>query len=157
MTTVKGQLLLMLETVANALGDDLRKRLVFVGGCTTALFITDEVVLESVRATDDVDLIVDLVGRAQWAQRVARMSAAICGDGPSPGCRCAHPGYACCGEFRHRIFQLIKRIMQTHSEGLWHLIMIGERFEQVCNIWVSTEKRHIRSKIWLVIRGECHL
>ncbi len=23
------------------------------------------------------------------------MSAAICGDGPSPGCRCAHPGYAC--------------------------------------------------------------
>jgi predicted nucleotidyltransferase len=68
MTTVKGQLLLMLETVANALGDDLRKRLVFVGGCTTALFITDEVVLESVRATDDVDLIVDLVGRAQWAQ-----------------------------------------------------------------------------------------
>ncbi len=73
MTTVKGQLLLMLETVANALGDDLRKRLVFVGGCTTALFITDEVVLESVRATDDVDLIVDLVGRAQWAQRVAGM------------------------------------------------------------------------------------
>ncbi len=71
MTTVTGQLLLMLETVANALGDDLRKRLVFVGGCTTALFITDEVVLESVRATDDVDLIVDLVGRAQWAQRVA--------------------------------------------------------------------------------------
>ena len=68
MTTVKGQLLLMLETVANALGDDLRERLVFVGGCTTALFITDEIVLESVRATDDVDLIVDLVGRAQWAQ-----------------------------------------------------------------------------------------
>jgi predicted nucleotidyltransferase len=57
-----------LETVAEALGDDLRKRLVFVGGCTTALFITDEIVLESVRATDDVDLIVDLVGHAQWAQ-----------------------------------------------------------------------------------------
>jgi predicted nucleotidyltransferase len=68
MTTVKGQLLHMLETVAEALGDDLRKRLVFVGGCTTALFITDEIVLESVRTTDDVDLIVDLVGHAQWAQ-----------------------------------------------------------------------------------------
>ena len=54
--------------VANALGDDLRGRLVFVGGCTTALFITDEITLEGVRATDDVDLIVDLVGRAQWAQ-----------------------------------------------------------------------------------------
>lgn len=58
----------MLQTVAQALGDDLRERLVFVGGCTTALFITDEIVLEAVRATDDVDLIVDLVGRAQWAQ-----------------------------------------------------------------------------------------
>lgn len=68
MTTVRGQLLHMLQTVANALGNDLRKRLVFVGGCTTALFITDEVVLESVRATDDVDLIVDLVGRTQWAE-----------------------------------------------------------------------------------------
>jgi predicted nucleotidyltransferase len=68
MTTVKGQLLHMLQTVAQALGDDLRERLVFVGGCTTALFITDEIVLEGVRATDDVDLIVDLVGHAQWAQ-----------------------------------------------------------------------------------------
>lgn len=68
MTTVKGQLLQMLETVARSLGDELRERLVFVGGCTTALFITDEIVLEGVRATDDVDLIVDLVGHAQWAQ-----------------------------------------------------------------------------------------
>lgn len=58
----------MLQTVAQTLGDDLRERLVFVGGCTTALFITDEIVLEAVRATDDVDLVVDLVGRAQWAQ-----------------------------------------------------------------------------------------
>ena len=32
MTSVKGQLLVMLETVAKALGDDLRGRLVFVGG-----------------------------------------------------------------------------------------------------------------------------
>jgi predicted nucleotidyltransferase len=57
----------MLEAVADALGDDLRERLVFVGGCTTALFITDPITLEDVRATDDVDLIVDLAGRVQWA------------------------------------------------------------------------------------------
>ena len=68
MTTVRGQLLKMLETVAQALGDELLGRLVFVGGCTTALFITDEVTLEDVRATDDVDLIVDLTGYAAWAQ-----------------------------------------------------------------------------------------
>jgi predicted nucleotidyltransferase len=58
----------MLQTVAEALGVDFRKRLVFVGGCTTALFITDEVTLEDVRATDDVDLIVDLAGYVDWAQ-----------------------------------------------------------------------------------------
>ncbi|MFQ5534307.1 MAG: hypothetical protein ACE5EM_05735 [Sphingomonadales bacterium] len=66
--TVHGQLLHMLETVAESLGDDLRKRLVFVGGCTTALFITDPITLEDVRATDDVDLIVDLAGYGGWAQ-----------------------------------------------------------------------------------------
>lgn len=68
MMTVKGQLHLMLETVTKALGDDLRDRLVFVGGCTTALFITDAITLEGVRVTDDVDLIVDLVGHTQWAK-----------------------------------------------------------------------------------------
>lgn len=66
--TVRGQLLQMLQTVAEALGSDLRERLVFVGGCTTALFITDEITLEDVRATDDVDLIVDLAGFAAWAE-----------------------------------------------------------------------------------------
>lgn len=64
--TIQGQLLTMLRTVAVALGDDLRARLVFVGGCTTALFITDAVTLEGVRATDDVDLIVDLAGYPAW-------------------------------------------------------------------------------------------
>ena len=68
MTTVQGQLLHMLETVAAALGDDLREQLVFVGGCTTALFITDPITLEDVRATDDVDLIVDLAGYGEWAR-----------------------------------------------------------------------------------------
>ena len=56
----------MLERVAEALGSELRQRLVFVGGCTTALFITDFITLEDVRATDDVDLIVDLAGYAAW-------------------------------------------------------------------------------------------
>jgi len=66
--TVRGQLRRMLETVADALGADLRERFVFVGGCTTALFITDPITLEDVRATDDVDLIVDLMGYGAWAR-----------------------------------------------------------------------------------------
>ncbi|KQW76836.1 hypothetical protein [Ensifer sp. Root127] len=67
MTAIRAQLLEMLKAVAAALGEDLRERLVFVGGCTTALFITDPVTLEDVRATDDIDLIVDLTGQAAWA------------------------------------------------------------------------------------------
>tara|TARA_R110000850_G_C9904624_1_gene460097 strand:- start:952 stop:1215 length:264 start_codon:yes stop_codon:yes gene_type:complete len=60
----------MLEAVAAALGDDLRARLLFVGGCSTALLISDDNILQDIRATDDVDLIVDLAGRVQWYQLV---------------------------------------------------------------------------------------
>lgn len=73
MTAVQGQLLHMLETVAEAIGDDLRERLVFVGGCTTALFVTDTIALEDVRATDDVDLIVDLAGYGEWPRLLEQL------------------------------------------------------------------------------------
>jgi hypothetical protein len=73
--TVQGQLKAMLVAVAEALGEELRARLVFVGGCTTALYITDPIVLEGVRATDDVDLIVDLAGFAEWAELMERLRA----------------------------------------------------------------------------------
>lgn len=69
----QSDLLAMLEAVAESLGDDLRNRLVFVGGCTTALFITDKVTLADVRATDDVDLIADLAGYPAWADLQARL------------------------------------------------------------------------------------
>lgn len=73
MTKIQGQLLRMITTVATALGDDLGPRLVFVGGSTTALFITDTATLEDVRVTDDVDLIVDLAGYPAWAQLQDRL------------------------------------------------------------------------------------
>lgn len=66
--SLQGELLGMLETVAEALGDDLCQQMVFVGGCSTAVLITDEITLQEVRATDDVDLIVGLTGMAQWMQ-----------------------------------------------------------------------------------------
>jgi predicted nucleotidyltransferase len=56
----------MIETVARALGDDLLREVAFVGGCTTGLLITDEFIKEEVRYTDDVDLIINVVGHAQW-------------------------------------------------------------------------------------------
>ena len=52
----------MLVIVAQALGDELLQQVVFVGGCTTGLLITDKATLESVRYTDDVDLITRVIG-----------------------------------------------------------------------------------------------
>jgi len=56
----------MLVEVAQALGPELRQKVVFVGGCTTGLLVTDEYTREQVRATNDVDLIVSVAGYASW-------------------------------------------------------------------------------------------
>lgn len=56
----------MLVKVATALGDALIKIMVFVGGCTTGLLVTDDFTKEQIRYTDDVDLIVDIMGYAAW-------------------------------------------------------------------------------------------
>lgn len=53
----------LLIQVAEALGD-LRERLVFVGGCATALLITDPAAAP-VRATKDVDTIPHTAGRSR--------------------------------------------------------------------------------------------
>lgn len=63
----------MLEHVALALGRELRDRVAFVGGCATALMITDEVTKEEVRFTDDVDLVIQLTGKAEWAALVEQL------------------------------------------------------------------------------------
>lgn len=57
----------MLIKVAEALGETLLQEVVFVGGCTTGLLITDDFTKEQIRYTDDVDLIVDVVGYPAWA------------------------------------------------------------------------------------------
>jgi len=52
----------MLQRVADALGSELLREVAFVGGCTTGLLITDDISREAVRFTDDVDLIVHVIG-----------------------------------------------------------------------------------------------
>lgn len=54
----------LLTGVADALGE-LRERLVFVGGCATALLITDPAAAR-VRATEDVDAIVAIASPAEY-------------------------------------------------------------------------------------------
>jgi predicted nucleotidyltransferase len=73
---------LMLQRVAVALGPELLAQTAFVGGCTTALMVTDAVSREAVRFTDDVDLIVHVLGGADWYALQARLQAR--GFGVSP-------------------------------------------------------------------------
>ena len=56
----------MILMVAKALGNELLPQVAFVGGCTTGLLITDEMSKESVRYTDDVDLIIHVLGYTGW-------------------------------------------------------------------------------------------
>lgn len=56
----------MLEFVARKLGP-LNDEVVYLGGCSTALFITDSLMLD-VRPTKDVDCIVDIVSTAEYYQ-----------------------------------------------------------------------------------------
>lgn len=57
----------MIEKVAHTLGSDLLSEVAFVGGCTTGLLVTDNVTKEGIRFTDDVDLIINVVGYTGWA------------------------------------------------------------------------------------------
>lgn len=54
----------MLEFVARKLGP-LNEEVVYLGGCSTALFMTDSLLLD-VRPTKDVDCIVDIVSKSEY-------------------------------------------------------------------------------------------
>ena len=69
------KLSMMLKVVAKALGDEVLKDVAFVGGCTTGLLVTDEFSKQNVRSTDDVDLIVNAIGRAGWYDFQGKMRA----------------------------------------------------------------------------------
>jgi hypothetical protein len=57
----------MVCEVAKALGPELCRQMTFVGGCTTGLLLTDAFTREQVRSTDDVDLIVHVMGPVGFA------------------------------------------------------------------------------------------
>ena len=56
----------MLLMVARALGQEMLDDVAFVGGCTTSLLITDDFSKESTRYTDDVDIIIGVIGKMSW-------------------------------------------------------------------------------------------
>ncbi|MFM0051555.1 hypothetical protein [Caballeronia grimmiae] len=67
------RLQMMLGAVSTALGDDLLDRVAFVGGCVVGLLLTDAYSRQQVRATDDVDLVVDVVSYAEYAKLEAML------------------------------------------------------------------------------------
>ena len=62
----------MLEFMARKLGP-LNEEVVYLGGCTTALFITDPLSLD-VRSTTDVDCIVDIISLPKYYQFGKKLS-----------------------------------------------------------------------------------
>lgn len=76
MVAVKEINLQMLCLVAKRL-EPLLERLVFLGGCTTALFITDEAAPD-VRVTHDVDVIVEVLSRNEYWQLEERLRELGC-------------------------------------------------------------------------------
>lgn len=64
----------MLNAVAQGLGDELLKEVAFVGGSTTWLLCTDDIVLDDIRSTDDVDLVIELGGIADWQRLTERLA-----------------------------------------------------------------------------------
>lgn len=57
----------MLKKVVSNLTPTLREKIVFVGGCTTCLFV-DEVSQEDIRSTEDVDLIISVLSPLEYRE-----------------------------------------------------------------------------------------
>lgn len=62
------RLMEMLAQTVEALGADIMGSSAFVGGCVVGLLLTDDFTKEQVRATDDVDLIVDILNFAAYTK-----------------------------------------------------------------------------------------
>jgi len=65
----------LIEFVADGLGEEFLSEVAFVGGCTTAMLVTDAAVLDDIRFTDDVDLVIELAGISAWHHLTERLAA----------------------------------------------------------------------------------
>ncbi|UVK99825.1 hypothetical protein [Pseudomonas sp. B21-048] len=64
----------LIEFVADGLGEAFLAEVAFVGGCTTAMLVTDTAVLDDIRFTDDVDLVIELAGISAWQHLTERLA-----------------------------------------------------------------------------------
>lgn len=92
----------MLEVVAHRLGDVLRRRLVFTGGAVVGLLVTDPA-MPSIRPTEDVDLVAQVLARAEFDD----VEAVLRAQGFQPDMR---PGAPIC---RWRVDHVTVDVMPT--------------------------------------------
>ncbi|MEA2343888.1 MAG: hypothetical protein QOF63_2057, partial [Thermoanaerobaculia bacterium] len=71
--------------------EDLRENLVFVGGCTTGLLITDPAAAD-VRSTRDVDVIAEVGSRVEYYALEKRIRALGFREDPKVICRWSRAG-----------------------------------------------------------------
>lgn len=129
------QLELMLSAVANGLGDEILEQVAFVGGCVVGLLLTDEFTRQQVRATDDVDLIVDAVSYADYAKLQSVLRARGFKESMEDDVQC-----------RWRLGELIVDVMPTDEKILgfsnrwyktaletakWHALASGSKIKVV--------------------------
>jgi hypothetical protein len=97
----------LLELAAERLGD-LRNEVVFVGGATVELWITDPTAPDF-RPTDDIDVIVEVSGRRGYRRVERRLENAGFEHDQDSGVMC---------RFRHRPTELILDVMPTDASIL---------------------------------------
>lgn len=101
------RLMMMLEQTANALGPDLVAKSAFVGGCVVGLLLTDDYTKEQVRATDDVDLIIDVLNHAAYFHLAEQLRQRGFRESPEDDIQC-----------RWRLRELIVDVMPTDERIL---------------------------------------
>lgn len=110
----------MISAVASAMGQPICDEVAFVGGCTTALLLTDDFTKQQVRHTDDVDLIVHVISTAGWHVMVDRLRGRDFGSGWTRTGRFAQCFLTICVWISCRTIQIFwdSRIngMQAHIE-----------------------------------------
>jgi len=129
------RLQLMLGNVSEALGGELLERVAFVGGCVVGLLLTDAYSRQQVRATDDVDLVVDVVSYAEYTKLEGMLRARGFVVSPEDDVNC-----------RWRLGELIVDVMPTNEKILgysnrwyrealgtaeWHELAAGARLKVV--------------------------
>ncbi len=97
----------MLELAAVALAE-LPDKLVFVGGATIELWVTDAAAPEF-RPTDDVDVVVEIATRTAYYRFEERLRAIGFANEPRGGVMC---------RFRHRDFGVVVDAMPTEAQIL---------------------------------------